>query len=130
MVPILGEGSRYILSIGWGRWGFPSNWGLCPNWDLTSKRGLCLASRMKLSANKNLVIKCERLGGATRVGFCDGGWKRPSGRGPRKCQNKTRNKMVPRRSGNVRSPRWDLCRNRNRSIQCMKFRGKCWGESG
>ena len=70
------------------------------------------------------------MGGATRFGSFDRGWKRPSGRGSRKCQNKTRNKMVPRRSGNARSPRWDLCRNENRSIQCMISGRKRRGESG
>jgi hypothetical protein len=76
---------------------------------------------VKVSSNMNLVIRCERLGGATRVGS--------SRRGTRKCQNKTRNKMVPRRSGNSRSHGWDLCRNGNRSIQCMIFGGKHRGES-
>jgi hypothetical protein len=37
--------------------------------------------------------------------------------------------MVPRRSGNVSSPGWDLCRRENRNIQCMISEGKCWGES-
>jgi hypothetical protein len=68
IVPIPGQGCRYVLSIGWGRWGLPSNRGLCTNWDLTSKRGLLLVSRVKLSTNRNLVIRCEILGDATRVG--------------------------------------------------------------
>jgi hypothetical protein len=59
MIPILGQGWRYVLSIGWGRWGFPSNRGLCPNWDLSCKGGLSLASLVKLSTNRNLVIWCE-----------------------------------------------------------------------
>jgi hypothetical protein len=129
MVPIMGQGWRYVLSIGWGRWGLPSNRGLGPNLDLCYKRGLGLASLVKLSTNRNLVIRCERRDGATRVSASDRGWKRPSGKGSRKCWNKTRNEMVPRRSGNSRSPRWDLCRSGNRSIQRMISGGKCWGES-
>jgi hypothetical protein len=129
MIPILGQGWRYVLSIGWGRWGFPSNRGLCSNLDLSCKRGLGLASLVKLSTNRNMVIRCERWDGATRVGASDRGWERPSVRGSRKCQNKTRNEMVPRRSGNSRSSEWNLCRSKNKNIQRMISRGKCWGES-
>jgi hypothetical protein len=105
IIPILGQGWRYVLSIGWGWWGFPSNWGLHPNWDMSCKRGLGLASLVKLSTYRNLVIRCERRDGATRVGASDRGWKRSSERASRKCRNETENEMVPRRSGNVRSPR-------------------------
>jgi hypothetical protein len=104
IIPILGQGWRYVLSIGWGWWGFPSNRGLRPSWDLSYKRGLGLASLVKLSTNRNLVIRCERRDGATRVGASDRGWKRSFERGSRKCWNKTGNEMVPRRSGNSRGP--------------------------
>jgi hypothetical protein len=56
MVPILGQGWRYGLSIGWGRWGLSSNRGLCSNWDFPCKGGLSWASLVKLSTNRNLVI--------------------------------------------------------------------------
>jgi hypothetical protein len=39
MIPILDQGWRYVFSIGWGQWGFPSNQGLCPNWDFSCKGG-------------------------------------------------------------------------------------------
>jgi hypothetical protein len=85
IVPILSQGWRYVFSIGWGRWGFPSNQGLLPNWDLSCKRGLGLVSLVKLFTDRNLVIRCERRDGATRVGAFDRGWKRYSERGSRKC---------------------------------------------
>jgi hypothetical protein len=81
IVPILGQGWRYVLSIGWGRWGLPSDQGLHPNWDLFCKRGLGLASLMKLSTDRNLVIRCERRDGATRIDASDRGWKRSSENG-------------------------------------------------
>ena len=68
IIPILGQGWRYVFSIRWCQWGFPSNQGLHPNWDFPYKKGLGLASLVKLSTNKNLVIRCERLDGSTRVG--------------------------------------------------------------
>jgi hypothetical protein len=71
IVPILGQGCKYVLSIGWGRWALCLNWGFCSNWDLTSERGLRLAPRVKLSSNRNMVIRCERLSGATRVSSFD-----------------------------------------------------------
>ena len=102
---------------------------ICPNWDLSCKRGLGLASLVKLSTDRSLVIRCETRDGATRVGASDRGWKRSFERGSRKCRNKTRNEMVSRRSGNAKSPRWNLCRSRNRNIQHMISGGKCWCES-
>jgi hypothetical protein len=104
IIPILGQGWRYVLSIGWGQWVFPSNQGLHPNWDLSCKRGLSLASLVKLSTYRNLVIRCERWDGATRVDASNRGWKRSSERGSRKCRNEIGNEMVPGRSGNARSP--------------------------
>jgi hypothetical protein len=68
IIPILGQGWRYVFSIGRGRWGLPSNRGLCPNWDLSCKRGLGLASLVKLSTYKNLIIRCERRDGASNRG--------------------------------------------------------------
>jgi hypothetical protein len=133
IVLILGQGWRYVLSIGQGQWGFPSNWGLRPNWDLFCKRGLGLASLVKFSTNRNIIITCERWDGTTRVGASNRGWKRSSERGLRKCWNETRNGMVPRRSGNSRSPGWDLCRSENRIIQRMISRGSVGvnlGETG
>jgi hypothetical protein len=126
IVPILGQGYRYVLSIGWGRWGLSSNQGFRPNWDLTSKRGLCLPLRVKSFAKRNLVIRCEILSGATRVDSSNGGWIRPSRRELRKCQNKTRNKIVPRRSGDSMSSRRDLGRIGNRRIQCIIPKRKGW----
>jgi hypothetical protein len=104
IIPILGQGWRDVLSIGRGIWGFPSNRGLRPNWDLSCKRGLGLASLVKLSTYRNLVIRCEIWDGAIRVGASYRGWKRSSKRGSRKCWNETWNDMVPRRGGNARSP--------------------------
>jgi hypothetical protein len=95
-IPILGQSCRYVLSIGCGGWGLSSNQRLCPNWGLTSKRGLRLAPRVELSTNRNLIIRCERLSNATRVGSSGERWIRPSGGGLGKCQNETGNRIVPR----------------------------------
>jgi hypothetical protein len=128
MIPILGQGWRYVFSIEWGRWGFPSNQGLCPNWDLSCKGGLSLASLVKLSTNRNLVTRCERRDGATRINASNRGWKRSSERGWRKCRNESGD-MVPRRSGTTKSSRCDLRRRGNRSIQGMISGWKCWSDS-
>jgi hypothetical protein len=129
MIPILGQGWRYVFSIGWGQWGLPSNRGLHPNWDFSYKRGLSLASLVNLSTSRNLVIRCEIWDGATRISASDRGWKRSSERGWRKCQSETE-KMVLRRSGTARSPGCNLCQSGNRSIQRIISGWKWWGESG
>jgi hypothetical protein len=72
---------------------------------------------VKVSNNKNLIIRCERMSDATGVGSFDERWIRPSRGGLGKSQNKTDNRIVPRRRKNSRCSRWNLSRDRDRSIQ-------------
>ena len=75
IIPILGQGWRYVFSIGWGRWGLSSNL------DFPCKGGLSQTSLVKLSTYRNLVIWCEQWNGATRMSAANRGWRRSSERG-------------------------------------------------